>query len=140
MHEKKVWGRKKSMTNDGTKKIQHFTDLVVWQKAHALVLRVYAITRAYPKDEMFGLVSQSRRAAVSITSNIAEGFGRVTKADKTHFYWLAKASLAELQSQLYIVRDLKYVSTDDVHAIMEESGEVERMLGGLIGSSQTFRS
>ena len=123
-----------------TTKIVHFTDLVAWQKAHALVLRVYTVSRVYPKEELFGLVSQSRRAAVSVTSNIAEGFGRVTKADKTHFYWIAKASLAELQSQLYIARDLNYVSSNDVDAIIQESHEVDRLLGGLIGSAQTFRT
>jgi four helix bundle protein len=128
------------MMNDESKKINHFTDLVVWQKAHALVLRIYAVTRTYPKDELFGLVSQSRRASVSITSNIAEGFGCVTKADKTHFYCIAKASLAELQSQLYVARDLTYAPADDVRAIIDEADEVDRMLAGLIGSAQTFRS
>ncbi len=127
------------MPTSDTVKITHFTHLVAWKKAHALVMGVYALTRTCPRDEQFGLTSQSRRAAVSITSNIAEGFGRVTKADKAHFYWIAKASLAELQSQLYIMRDLGYVSAETTEAAMRQTEEVDRLLAGLIGAAQSYR-
>lgn len=128
------------MQNEHSTKIKHFTDLVAWQQAHQLVLRVYQVTGAYPDDEKFGLTSQSRRAAVSITSNIAEGFGRVTAKDKIHFYWIAKSSLAELESQFYIARDLVYVKDAIMAEILTLVTHVDRLLAGLIGSAQTFRS
>jgi len=88
----------------GDTSIRHFRDLRVWQESHSLVLAIYKLTKKFPHDERFGLVDQSRRAAVSITSNIAEGFGRGTARDKKHFYMTAKASLAELQNQLLIAK------------------------------------
>src|SRR3989344_2032733 len=91
------------------KKIGDFTDLIVWQKAHLLVLQIYKITRIFPSYEKFALVIQMQRAAVSITSNISEGFARRSKKEKLQFYYMALGSLSELRNQLLISRDLKYI-------------------------------
>lgn len=95
-----------------TNKIQSFKDLDVWKEAHRLVIKIYKITKDFPREEQFGLVGQMRRAAVSETSNIAEGFVRKSYKDKAHFYNMSKGSLAELQDQLLICRDVGYL--DDV--------------------------
>lgn len=87
-----------------------FRDLIVWQKAHRLTLSVYKVTKDFPSHEQYGLTSQMRRAAVSIASNIAEGFGRSSAKDKDHFYVMASASVRELQSQLSLASDLGYIS------------------------------
>ncbi|MDO8561218.1 MAG: four helix bundle protein [bacterium] len=113
-------------------KIQTFRDLKAWQEAHKLVLEVYRITKAYPADEKFGLVSQSQRAAVSISSNIAEGFGRFSGKDKHHFYSMAKTSLAELQNQFLIARDLKYVDENKFKEMYSQSDTVGALIKGLM--------
>ncbi|MDD5626597.1 MAG: four helix bundle protein [Patescibacteria group bacterium] len=84
--------------NNELKKIKSFTDLDAWKEGHKLVLMVYEITKKFPKEEMFGLVSQMRRCVVSITSNIAEGFSRQTYKDKICFYSRAQGSVTELQN------------------------------------------
>lgn len=83
------------------KKIKSFTDLDVWRQGHKMVLMIYKITDKLPQREFFGLVNQIRRAAVSITSNIAEGFSRNTKKEKRRFYIIARGSLIEIQNQTY---------------------------------------
>ncbi len=111
-------------------KIQRFTDLKAWQEAHALVLGVYQATKKYPDDERFGLVIQCWRAAVSISSNIAEGFGRFSSKDKHHFYSMAKTSLAELQNQFMISRDLNYISMnvfEELYKRCENVGAHQRL-------------
>lgn len=79
------------------KKIKEFYDLDIWQKAHKLVIGLYALTKGFPEDERFGLVSQIRRSAVSITANIAEGFGRYRYKDKVNFYYHSRGSVSETQ-------------------------------------------
>jgi four helix bundle protein len=79
------------------KKIKEFTDLIAWQEAHKLVLQIYELTKEFPKDELFGLTSQIRRSAISITSNIAEGFGRQKYGEKIQFYYIAQGSITELK-------------------------------------------
>ena len=112
-------------------KITHFTDLHTWQQAHKLVLEIYRITKKFPKDERFGLISQMTRAAVSITSNIAEGFGRVSNKEKTHFYSFSRGSLLELESQLLIARDLKYIEQVQFDLIKNLINETGKALSGL---------
>lgn len=112
--------------------IQKFTDLRVWQEAHALVLLIYRATRTFPKEELFGLVSQMRRAAVSVTSNIAEGFVRQTRKDKINFYTTALASLSELRSQMLVAKDLRYASSEAVTEFEQKAEAVAQMLSGLI--------
>jgi four helix bundle protein len=111
---------------------QSYKDLLVWQKAIALVIEVYAVTRAFPKEEMFGLTSQMRRAAVSVPSNIAEGQGRLTPGEFRQFLGHAKGSLAELDTQLIIAKQLGYLKQEEL--LFEKLAEVSRMLSGLICS------
>jgi four helix bundle protein len=113
-------------------KIKNFSDLVAWQEGHALVLRIYICTKLFPADERFGLVSQMRRASVSITSNIAEGFGRRTNPDKRQFYTIAVGSIAELQSQLYIARDLGFLQEAESASLQNDAEKVYRLVNGLI--------
>lgn len=119
--------------------IKSFTDLNAWKEAHNLVLSVYTITKKFPKEELFSLVSQLRRAVVSITSNIAEGFSRSTDKDKCHFYIMALGSLTEVQNQIIISRDLKYISIEEFNKIEEQIIVASKILNGLIKSTR-FRS
>ena len=112
-------------------KIHSFTDLIAWRKAHNLVLMVYKLTDEFPKSEVFGLTNQIRRSAVSVTSNIAEGFSRVTNKDKSQFYAMSLGSLTELQSQLLIARDIEYISKENFMTASELSVEVSKLLNGL---------
>jgi len=116
-------------------KIQRFNDLKAWQESHALVLAIYKATKKYSDDEKFGLVSQSRRAVVSISSNIAEGFGRFSAKDKHHFYTMAKTSLAELQNQLMIARDLEYILPSIFADLYSQSEKVGALIKGLMRSA-----
>ena len=113
-------------------KIKNFTDLIVWQRGHKLVLSIYDITEKFPKKEIFGLSNQLRRASVSFTSNTAEGFGRGTINDKTHFYTMALGSLYEIQSQLLIAKDLVYVEKEKFDKLFNESIEISKMCSVLI--------
>ncbi|MFA6536194.1 MAG: four helix bundle protein [Candidatus Paceibacterota bacterium] len=120
-------------------KIQRFKDLVAWQEAHKLVLKVYQLTKLFPKDEMFGLTSQLRRAVVSVSSNIAEGFTRNSKKDKSHFYSTAKGSVSEVESQLLIAKDLGYISLNDFENCEVQLSRVDRLASGLIKSAQDWK-
>jgi four helix bundle protein len=96
-----------------------FTDLEVWQKAHAFVLEVYRITRMFPQEERFGLVSQFRRAAVSIPANIAEGFRRYGVADKARFLNIAEGSLEECRYYCILIQDLEYGNTKRIQDALD---------------------
>ena len=113
-------------------KIKSFTDLKAWQKGHELVLGVYRETKCFPHDEQFGLTSQVRRACVSITSNIAEGFSRKSVKEKGQFYAIALGSLTETQNQLLISRDLGYISKDKFARLAAVTVEVSKLINGLI--------
>ena len=115
-------------------KIESFQDLIAWQKGHALVLDIYRISKLFPKDEQFALTSQMRRAAVSVTSNIAEGFSRRTLKDKTSFYHMSLGSLTELQNQVIIAWDLGYCSSDDYAIIYLQTVEEHKIINALIKS------
>ena len=121
------------MENSG--KIRTFEDLVAWQEAHGLVLLVYKLTKGFPDDERFGLTNQCRRAVISVTSNIAEGFGRSSLKDKVHFYTMAKTSLAELQNQFIAARDLRYIDIHDYEKFLTQSITVDKLIAGLIKSA-----
>jgi len=103
-----------------------FEDLVVWQKAHQFVLLVYRLSRTFPKSETYGLVSQFRRAAVSIAANIAEGFKKRGKADKLRFFNIAQGSIEEARYYLILAKDLGY---GDVPELMQLLEEVSKLLG-----------
>lgn len=118
-------------------KIHSFTDLIAWQKSHVFVIRIYALTKLFPKEEKYGLSDQIRRAAVSITSNIAEGFYRRTADDKIHFYYLALSSTGEVQNQLLIAKDLNYINDKIFQELAAESILIRKLISGLIKSSST---
>lgn len=101
-----------------------FTDLIVWQKAHAFVLQVYAATRAFPKEELYGLTSQFRRAAVSIPANIAEGFRKQSKPDKVRFLNISEGSLEECRYYLILAHDLGFMDKDTLWQLSEEVGHL----------------
>ena len=105
---------------------EKFEDLVVWQKAHQVVLRVYKLTSSYPKTETFGLVSQMRRAAISVPANIAEGFKRKGRSDKARVMNIAQGSLEELRYYFIVSRDLGYLQGSDSSADVEEVGRILR--------------
>lgn len=114
---------------------QHYKQLLVWQKAMVLVTRVYEVTRSFPREEMYGLTVQIRRAAVSVPSNIAEGQARSTTGEFKHFIGIAKGSLAELDTQLLIAQNLGYLPEAD--DLFDKLAEVGRMLSGLVSSLTT---
>jgi len=118
------------------KKIQKFTDLIVWQEGHKLVLMIYKETKSFPQEEKYGLVDQMRRAVVSITSNIAEGFSKRSAKEKCHFYNTAKASITELQNQLLIAKDVGYLSKESFKRIAEQSVTVDKTLNGLLRATR----
>lgn len=112
---------------EGRRPARSFRDLIVWQKAHALVLAVYDATKAFPKEEMYGLTSQFRRAAVSIPANIAEGFRKQSKTDKARFLNIAEGSLEECRYYLILAHDLGYLDSD---VLAQKAEEVARLLHG----------
>jgi four helix bundle protein len=105
---------------------QKFQDLVVWQKSHQLTLRVYRLTAAFPKHELYGLTSQMRRAAVSVAANIAEGFKKRGRPDKARVMNIAQSSLEELRYYFILSRDLEYLATSELSPDVDE---VARLLG-----------
>ena len=110
---------------------RNFQDLVVWQKAHGLVIEVYSLTRGFPKEETYGLTSQLRRSAVSIPANIAEGFKKKGRNDKLRFLNISQGSLEESRYYLILARDLHYGETT---LAMEQLEEVNRILEGYMSS------
>ncbi len=108
-----------------------FRKLKVWEKAHALALRTYQVTGTFPKAETYGLVSQLRRAAVSIGSNLAEGTGRGSKREMAYFVRLSLGSTHELQYQFLLARDLGWISGDIYPTLEASAKEVRAMLEGL---------
>lgn len=110
--------------------VQQFEDILAWQKSHELAIKVYKITEHFPKSETFGLVSQMRRCAVSIPSNLAEGFKRKTKNDSVHFYNIAEGSLEELKYQLLLSKDLHYIQEDTYSNMRDLSDEAGKLIYG----------
>jgi len=121
-------------------KIKSFMDLVGWQEAHKLVLTIYIITKKFPHEESFALTSQMRRAAVSITSNLAEGFSRQSYNDKIRFYFMAQGYNTELQNQLLIARDIHYITTEQATKIVNQCIVVQKLIYGLIKKSRLLNS
>ncbi|MBI1881222.1 MAG: four helix bundle protein [Chloroflexi bacterium] len=116
----------------GVGQIKNFQELEVWQKAHQLVLAVYRVTKTFPAEEKYGLVSQMRRAAVSIPANIAEGFKRHGRADKVRFYNTGETSLEELKYYFILSKDLEYLA--NLEQLMADAETVSRLLYRLIES------
>ncbi len=120
------------------KKIQSFTDLNAWKESHKFVLLVYRKTTSFPKEEVFGITNQIRRAAVSIVSNIAEGFGRQSYKEKVQFYSIAQGSNLEIQSQMLVARDLGFLKEKDFQEIANQSIAVGKLLSGLIRATKNY--
>ena len=116
---------------------ESYRDLIAWQKAKSLALDVYRCTRRFPKDEMYGLISQMRRAAVSVPSNIAEGKGRHSHRELVHLLYQSRGSLLELETQLSIARDLEYIEQPVFASLESQTEELGRILNGLINRFQT---
>jgi four helix bundle protein len=111
--------------------IKTFRDLLVWQKAMSLVTEIYEASRLFPKDELYGLTSQLRRAAISIPSNISEGHARRSRSEYSRFVQIALGSLNELQTQLEIAANLGYLAKSQFDDLHEKSREIERMPSSL---------
>ena len=120
--------------------IKSYRDLVAWQKAMDLVTEIYRVTGNFPKYELFGLTSQVRKAAVSIPSNIAEGRGRSSLGEFRLFLGNAMGSLAEVETQIFIARNLEFIDEKTASALLDLSSEVGRVLNGLIASISKRRS
>lgn len=119
-------------------KIHSFTDLLAWREAHTLVIAIYRATQSFPKEEQFGLINQIRRAVISITSNIAEGFSRQHYKEKIQFYSTALSSLSEVQSQLLAARDLEFLDKKEFQTLADQTIFVSKLMNGLIKKSKTF--
>lgn len=111
-----------------------FENLIVWQRAHQFVLQVYKSTQNYPQDERFGLSSQFRRAAVSITANIAEGYKKLSKADKLRFFNIAQGSLEEYRNYVILSYDLGYSDKETDEMMRNSIEEVSKLLNAYCGS------
>lgn len=111
--------------------LRGYRDLRAWQQAMGLVTEIYRVTRTFPKEEQYGLVSQIRRAAVSVPSNLAEGHGRNSRNEFRQFIGQARGSLSEVETQLEIAKNLGYVKAEAAGALMEQAEAVGKMLTGL---------
>jgi four helix bundle protein len=112
--------------------IRNYKDLAVWKQARMLAKDVYIATRRFPKEELFGVTSQVRRACVSVASNIAEGCGRGTWRSGTNFFFIARGSLYEVETQLIVAYDLGYLSEQDLKDLLVQITKCKQLLNGLI--------
>lgn len=119
-------------------KIKSFTDLDAWRESYKLSILIYKITKSFPKDEIFGLIGQMRRCAVSIASNIAEGFSRNSLKEKIQFFTMALGSITELQNQLLISKGVGYLPKDDFDELAAQCVRVQKLLCGLIRKCKSF--
>ena len=119
-------------------RIKSFTDLNTWKESHKLVLLVYKLTDKFPSKETYSLTDQMRRAAASITANIAEGFGRHSYKEKTQFYYLSQGSLLELKNFIIIAKDVGYLSNTDFSQIAQQANIAHQLLQGFIQKTKTF--
>ena len=113
-------------------RIRNFRDLLIWQRGMKLANRIYSLTRGFAQDERFGLTSQMRRAAVSVPSNIAEGFNRRHNKEYKQFLFIALGSLGELETQLRIARDQGFAADTHTEELLQELDEIQRMTRSLI--------
>jgi len=112
--------------------MKNFHDLMVWQRAHDFVLKLYRSTKAFPREEVYGLTSQIRRAAVSVPSNIAEGCGRQGDRELARFCQIAMGLASEAEYQLLLAHDLGYLESNEYKQLNQQLIEVKRMLNGFI--------
>jgi four helix bundle protein len=116
---------------------QSYRQLIAWQKAMELVVEIYRTTKTFPRDELYGLTSQLRRAAVSVPSNIAEGQARYSRREFYRYLTVARGSLAEIETQVMLVRSLDYLTSGATSLLLTKAGELGRILNGLISSTKS---
>jgi four helix bundle protein len=114
--------------------LKNYKELKVWQRSYQLCLDIYKITKGFPKEEIYGMISQIRRAALSVPCNIAEGYGRKTTLEYIHSLYIAYGSNCELETQILVSGDLGYMKAEELKKLQSDIGEVERMLKALIKS------
>jgi four helix bundle protein len=119
--------------------VRSYRDLLVWKKSMSLVMDVYRSTRSFPGTETYGLISQLRRAVVSVPSNIAEGQGRLSTGEFKHFLGQWRGSLMEVETQILIAQELGYLAPNDSEDLLGVAGEVGRILNGLLDSLPNSR-
>jgi four helix bundle protein len=119
--------------------IKDFTDMTVWQKAHQLSVEIYKLTEKFPQSEQYSLTSQLRRAASSVSANIAEGFGRSSRKDQEHYYVMASGSLYELRNHLYLAKDVAYISSQVQEAFNSKCIVVHQLLHGLLRAHRSSK-
>ena len=122
------------------RKIKSFTDLIVWQEGHKLVIAIYKLTKQFPKDELFALSSQIRRAVISITSNISEGFSRKSQKEKIQFYYIALGSLTEVQNQPLVAKDIGYIDKTHFNEVAKQTVLISKLCNGLIKKTKQLNS
>ncbi len=119
-----------------SKKIEYFTDIDAWKHGHKLSLEIYKLTKDFPKDELFGLVSQIRRAVMSITANIAEGMGRYSYKERIRFLYISRGSLYEVENFCLLAMDIGYLSLEVFDNVKTQIDETRRILNGFINSTE----
>ena len=130
-----VTGGSRGQGSKGSSEIlKNYKELNVWQKSYELCLKIYRITAKFPNEERYGLISQIRRSAVSIPSNIAEGYGRKTTADYIRMLYISYGSVCELETQILLAGDLGFIEKGELGTIKKDIAEIERMLKALIKS------
>jgi len=120
--------------------IKSFEDLIVWKKAHNIVLIIYKLLEKFPKEEKYRIIDQIVRAVLSIPTNIAEGFGRFTLKDYVHFLIIARGSIGEVQYLILLSKDLNYINSKEYIDLKKELDEIGKMLNGLINSLRRKQS
>jgi four helix bundle protein len=116
--------------------INSYRDLDVWKQSRQLVKSVYQLSRSFPKEEQFGLTNQLRRAAISVPSNVAEGSGRNHSKDSIQFFFIARGSLYEIETQLIISFDLEYISDSHLKEVLEQVTRCKKLINGFINYFQ----
>lgn len=122
------------------RKLETFQDLDAWQMSRTLYRLVFLATKTFPSEEVFSSVSQMRRAALSVSSNIAEGFGRSSMADKLHFYVMARGSLTELQNQIILLSDVGLIKDNEYKELLSQAQITHKLIVGLIKTTQKRQS
>lgn len=122
------------MVDSKNPKINSFEDLIVWQESQILAVQIYKITKLFPKDELFGLTSQVRRAVSSVSANIAEGFGRASLNDKRHFMTIAYGSLLETKNFLYLAHKLNYIDKSELDTLLKQTVSCQKLLNAFKAS------
>lgn len=128
----KISEKRNSEPTGGARLVASHKDLLVWQRSMDLVETVYRLTGSFPATEQWGLISQMRRAAISVPSNIAEGYGRQATGEYRHHVSFARGSLLELETQILLARRLKYLQAVDAEPVLKEIDQISRMLATLV--------